>query len=167
MRGGWQTISLSVHRAYYNWPFKHLEDTLNLEWHKISKVMHQLYQHQYQVNKSIHWMFRNRILRQNVGIPITSTVEAREWFCCSKSSDEFITVFLSTIGLLACKTLHFFSLFGEMILTVIPRLSNRDCACLRLSRGVVPMWDLTRRWLTSLPYSSFCHSLVRWYSLWL
>ena len=29
--------------------------------------------------------------------------------------------------------------------------SNRDCACLRLSR--VSRWDLTRHWLTSLPYS--------------
>ena len=28
--------------------------------------------------------------------------------------------------------------------------SNRDCACLRLSRS--SRWDLTRRWLTSLPY---------------
>ena len=28
--------------------------------------------------------------------------------------------------------------------------SNRDCACFRLSRS--SRWDLTRRWLTSLPY---------------
>ena len=36
--------------------------------------------------------------------------------------------------------------------------SNRDCACLRSSR--VSRWDLTRRWLTSLPYwlAAGCHT---------
>ena len=38
---------------------------------------------------------------------------------------------------------------SEPVLTVtLP--SNRDCACLRSSRA--SRWDLTRRWLTSLPY---------------